>query len=219
MAAPEIRNKGDLINSLAETPLGQGPGERVPYVPANFRGQQAMVYARNWSSVRPRKIVIDAVSYYRGGDVVQRDQIAVGAVQSLESLHQQARDGVDKSKYAMEIKPIVFTVRFDGRATPVPYHGVDALTGEECDAPHVVIPEGAWDLYVGNWDALHSKNPQERNLELARVSAAWGKFNRVFHAEAPPGEFAYVEFVRIPIPEATTAIDGDRLFPGMLIEG
>lgn len=231
MAGGGVASAADLISQMGDqrggvagsAPLGRRADDPNPMVPANYRGQKAVIYARNWSAVRKRRVIIDPVSFARGGEDIQADLAKKGQGVSLDKLHEKALDfRVDLDKTEERLMAAVFMVTFDGKQYPVPPHGIDAITHEECDAPHVIMPEGAWDLHCGNFDMLKYGTPKDRENEMVRMVSKWGRYNRVFSADTPLGspgtKYAYVEFIREPIPEAAVAVDTERLYPGQLVE-
>lgn len=221
-----VANAADLIHQVGpggSAPLGTVGGDINPTIPANYRGAKAVIYARNLSAIEKHRVIVDAVSFARGGEIIQEDLAKKGQGVSLDKLHERALNhNVDLSKTDDVLLPVVFLVEFNGRKTPVPFHGIDAVTHEECDAPRIIVPEGAWDLYCGNYDLLHYGNAKDREGEIVRLRNKWGRYNRVFCDDFPRGQqgsqYAYVEFIREPIPEAAAVVDTEELFPGMLVE-
>jgi hypothetical protein len=200
--------------------LETNPGDQVFNVPANFTGRKALVYARNWSSVRPRKVIVEPVSFIAGGERTI-DEMAKKhkPAPALETLREQAKTK-DMNFYDTRIEPAVFILRFDGAQLAIPFHGIDAKTGEECDAPHTLVSEGAWDLYCGNFERMHSKDPRIQAAEAQHV-AGKGRRNLVWAegSNTTKSPAAFVEFIRELIPEPQVVLDTERLYPGMSTEG
>jgi hypothetical protein len=242
MGSSGIATAADFVHQVGgskmpgTTPLGREASDPNPMVPVNYRGRKAIVYARNFSAVEKRTVIVDAVSFIRGGDTIQEKLAKRGQGVSLDKLHEKALNHVTAAEMSLKedtLLPCVFIVEFDGKKIPIPYHDVCMRNpaDKECkehpgrfcvDAPFIIVDEGAWDLYCGNYDLMHYGTPKDHENELTRLRGKWGRFNRVYCDEFPKGHgmttFAYVEFIREPIPEAQTVIETDKLFPGMLVE-
>jgi len=199
--------------------LEGNPSDQIFNVPANFQGRKALVYARNWSAVKPRRVIKEAVSFITGGEITVDEMAKKGRpAPSLDTLRERAKT-TDVNFYEDKIVPAVFVIRFDGRELAIPFHGIDAKTGEECDAPHVLVEEGAYDLYCGNYERMHSRDPRIKAAEAQHV-AGKGRRNMVWAADSdsPKTPSAFVELIRELIPEPQVVLDTERLYPGMSVE-
>lgn len=221
---------GALVKDLESSPLGLGTGEQVFNVPANF-APKALIYARNWSAVRERRILDESVSWYRGGEE-HMDELAKKGI-SLDSLQKTSRVK-DVNFYRKAVEPTIFKVQFDlqhyPEGIPIPPHGLCAKNkttpckdhaGHFCvDAPYIQIPEGAYDLYCGNFERMHSKNIHVKTKEMEHLIGK-GKMLKVWAHDSGYGDktdFMYVEFIRELIPEPMAVLADDRLYAGMAIE-
>jgi hypothetical protein len=193
-------------------PLGSLPGERRLAAPYNAKPVDCVVRVRNLSATKKRTVVEEAISIRRGGDRA----IAKGPYSgkeysgtSVEQLRFRVAQGDDMNWYKEVVKPVDFVVRHGGRQFVIPY----ARDGEP-EPQWVTVDPGAWDLYMGNWERMHSADPREKQNEgMRRQGRGLAKF--VAEADNP---FGFLEFDRREIKTEDAVIDKQALTLGNMIE-
>ena len=202
-----------IFRSLSSTPLGQGDGEQKLLRPYNDGPRTVTTYARNWSALKKRRVVREAISWRRGGEksVAKGGPLSNGT--SIQQLREEARNGMDMNWYAEEVKETDARLLFDGRAWVIPARGQD---GEP--APKTQIPEGLMDLYCGNYERMNSDDPLVRSEEIAKLRA---RVREIFclgpdDDEHPNG---FIEFIREEIEFTARPASEDHVYAeGMTTE-
>ena len=150
-------NPNSVYVSLDQHPLGTQSGENFS-VPSNYRIPPARIYVVNHSRTRKWKRTIEAVSTYRGAEEVLIKDKKLQSLYNADMMYKQVEKGRDMNLYAEEVKPVVWKLDIPGR---------DPVTGEPAciyvppahpDTPDrlimVEVPEGTWDLYLGNYERM-----------------------------------------------------------------
>lgn len=202
------------MNSLRQSPLGTGDGEGSLQAPFNASKVIARVRVRNLSAIRKREHIIEPVSWLRGGEEHYDELAKAGKLpgtSSIESLHRMAAHGREASITNYEIAPVDVLVTFDSGQYVIPH--TDPKTGEE--APWIEVPDGVYDLYVGNYQRL--KDPMERAKEIERVK------NRrrdlvVREGDKDKNKWAFLEFSYEEIKPIAVAVDAERIYAGEVVE-
>jgi hypothetical protein len=209
----------DVLN----TPIGHKTGEAGLQVPFNLTADMVIVKFRNLSAIRDRIFYTDRISWFQGGELWVQQQKENGVsitMADLELLRSRARHS-DVSPRAKGTKPQDIFLTFNGLQYIVPHTGLGIVGGVDLgklgeQAPWIQVPEGAYDLYVGNYQRLHSRNDKERSDELARVRER--RRDIILRGKNDKNEFAFVEAsYEIMTPQAV-AIDQDRVYSGDLVE-
>lgn len=222
-----------VMAELNKHPLGSVNGENFT-VPANYRIPQARIYVVNHSRTRKWKRLVLAVSHLRGAeDALMMNKGLRDVYGSTELVYKQVEKGRSMNQYKEEVKPVVFKLDLPGgKALHVP------PAAKEDDPPLMVeVPDGTWDLYLGNYDRMQgypgkesrtlpdgSPNPRERQdtriaqEESTALALRWQtRHNPVFRvtddgvSEDRENPFGILEFIRVPQRAVAQAIDKDYL--------
>ena len=194
-------------------PLGSLPGEAGLQSPYNLRPDMVIVKVRNLSAIHKHRIVREAVSIRRGGNEQLKDRHGKetwGSNVSPAELQFRVAQGEDVNWYEDKIVPQDFILRHDGRRYLIP--AIDPKTGE--NAPWITVPAGAWDLYMGNWDRMHSPSAKERATELEMLGVrGFSKW-----VADDDNSFGFLEFSREIVRVETATVDAALVRSGRLIE-
>ncbi len=189
--------KQELLDDLSERPLGSAPGESNLQTPYNASPGLVLVSIKNHSATAVRRVIDKAVSERRGGGVRALDSDMKSAGYSVETIQREAAMR-DMSSYKDVVRPQVATIRFDGKLWYIP-----PAKHKDEDPEPVPVPEGVWDLYMGNYERMHSPDASVRLLETRYLNERWTGAHSavmVFDAdgnhdfEANP--FGFLEFIR-----------------------
>jgi hypothetical protein len=217
-------------------PLGSQRGEEHLQAPYNQRPSSAIIRVRNMSTVVARRVIIEAVSYRRGGEKSITEKSGPFhkiANASVDALRFKVAQGENMNWEDMRVEPQDAVLRHDGKRFLIEYKrdmsqpetviGRDKLTGHAIvDRPPlmgepgdwVAVSEGLWDLYMGNWERMHSGSEKERIDEIMQVNGR--ALNRFVVGEDNP--YGYLEFSRDEIRIEEAVIDNERIRAGSLIE-
>lgn len=182
---------------LQNHPLGTGKGENFN-VPANYVIPPARIYVINHSRTRERKEVAVAVSAARGAEEALIYDKELAKIYNVDTLVKRIEQGKDMNRYAKVTRPVVFTFKCGGQTYAVP-PARDAQT----PPPRVEVREGAWDLFLGNYQRMRSADPTVVGDEKSRLAVAWRMRHNPVLRYTDDGEttvrdnpFGYIEFVR-----------------------
>lgn len=201
--------KADVMRSLQSSPLGTGDMEGGLQAPFNAPREHVVVKVRNLSALQKRRYVIEPISWLRGGEQYADEMQQKGKFVNLETLQKRAAHGADVSPTEVAVKPVDVFLTFDNAHYYVP--AVDDKTGEK--APWVDVPDGVYDLYVGNFQRLN--DPRERAKELERVKSR--RKDYVVRA-GDKNEYAFLEFSYEVIQPTAIAVDKERIYAGEVVE-
>lgn len=196
-----------VLDSLKQTRLGAGDGEGGLQAPFNAATDMVLVKCRNLSATMKRRVVIEAISWYSGGEQYAMEQQEKGKTIHLELLRQQAAKR-DVSPFEDKILAVDVMLKFNNGNYVVPHTGADGEVG-----PWTDLPDGLYDLYMGNYQRLH--NPMELAAEMERVKS---RRKDICIRERNTNPWAFLEWsyeIKRPLP---TAIDTERVFSGDLME-
>jgi hypothetical protein len=210
--------------SLQQDPLGNRAGEKFD-VPANYRIPDCRVYAINHSRTRPWKRIAVAVSAQRGAEDALVYDKKLAQVYNVDTLIQRVIKGQDMNRYVKDVKPVAFSFSLGGRTFIIP----PAMSDAEAP-PRIEVPEGAWDLFMGNYDRMNprgnsSDEMEKQTAERVWISKRWKmRANPVFSAvvDGKPmpvshqggrgeNEFGFIEFVRETQHVGAIPLDRDTL--------
>ena len=140
-----------VIYDLNQNPLGALQGEANLQTPFNSVAKRPNVYIVNHSRTRERKVCTVPVSYLSGADEALRKskdyQKEYGNVANIY----EAAKRRDMSIYEMKIVPCVLKIQFDSQTFYIP----PATEEDPNNAPAEMVPDGVWDLYLGNFERMH----------------------------------------------------------------
>jgi len=207
-----------VMQSLSNVPLGFMDGESNINVPLNRGENTVLVRVRNRSAELERNVYHDDhISGFRGGELYEeeRSKSKSGGVFSLEKARRDAfMLGKEMTPFTKQIKPTNIVLKFDNKSYLVPSHGPN---GEL--APWTPVPEGLYDLYVGNYSRMNSKDPRVKNDEIQLIQTRRGKGDRDFVIR--PGvhnAWAFLEFDYKVVEPTSIAVDALSVYADSLME-
>lgn len=204
---------------LQQKPLGTQAGENFK-VPVNFRMPSVRVYVINHSRTKEWKRVAVAVSERRGAEDALIYDKKLAEIYNVDTLAKRVEQGRDMNRYEKEAKAVIYGLRIGGKVIPVP-----PAKSESEAPPRIEVPEGAWDLYLGNFERMHSGDSVVLGEEATRLAMAWRyRHNPVFRvtidgeSKDRDNDFGFLEFVREPVVITTTPLDKEYLTALDLVE-
>jgi hypothetical protein len=219
--------QGTLIPVLADLekhPLGSQNGETWN-VPANYKIPPARIYVINHSRVQPWKRVLVAVSARRGAEEALIYDKELAKIYNVDTLTRRIEQGQDMTRYSKpEPKAVIYMIQVGGHKIPVP-----PAKDKDTPPPRVEVPEGAWDLYLGNYERIRSSDPTISGAEKTRNAVAWrARHNPVMAftddatgeavTEKIPNPYGFLEFVRVTQRAVSETIDKEYLTALDLVE-
>ena len=212
-----------VLADLREHPLGSQNGENWT-VPANYKIPPARIYVVNHSRTKEWKKVKIAVSARRGAEEALIYDKELAKIYNVDTLTRRIEQGQDMTRYETGIFPAIYMIQVGGHKIPVP-----PAKDKTSPPPRVEVPEGAWDLYLGNYDRIRHEDPTVVGAEKTRLSVAWrSRHNPVFAftddasgeavTEKIPNPFGFIEFIRVTQRAVTDPIDKEYLSALDLVE-
>lgn len=215
--------------NVNSAPYGHAPEDQGHRRPYNASDETVIVNVRNLSALRPRKMEVDHISFFRGGEQWAAEQAEKGRVVNLDMLYSQMAKFGDNARGVqptiVKLAPIDALLAWDNQVWIVP-----ALDDHGKPAPWCKVPEGVLDLYYGNWKRLHEMSPKERSTELEAVRSR----RRDFIVRRPQNEdfmkahetevadkdnpFAFIVFDRQVVKPTAVAVDMERVYAGHAME-
>ena len=223
--------------SLSDHPLGQMANENFS-VPSNYRIPPARIYVVNHSRTRKWKRTIQAVSERQGAEDALMLSKDLRNMYNADMMYKQVEKGRDMNQYVSEVHPVVWKLALPGGA----YALIPPATAEDSDRKIMVeVPEGTWDLVLGNYNRMQGfpgqsprrimgpagemiDNPMERfsrkvqGDEETALAIRWrARHNPVFLVNDDGQEqnrqnaFGILEFVRISQKAMSEPIDKEYL--------
>lgn len=221
-----------VIYDLNQNPLGALQGEANLQTPFNSVAKRPNVYIVNHSRTKTRRVCTVPVSYLSGADEALRKskeyQKEYGNVANIY----EAAKRRDMSLYEDRVEPCVLKITFDSQTFYIP----PAPEDDPDNPPAEMVPDGVWDLYLGNFERMHpnpNATPEARHAaqkehgeEMARLTLLWSrKKNPVWRVVVDGAEekrqdnpFGFIEFVREIPAEAPRRLDKPFLTALELVE-
>jgi hypothetical protein len=204
---------------LQNHPLGTGKGENFN-VPANYRLPPARIYVINHSRTKAWKRVVIPVSDRRGAEEALIYDKELAKIYNVDTLYKRIEQGKDMNRYKSEVHPVVFSFKCGGQTYAVP-----PARDADSPPPRVEVREGAWDLFLGNYDRMRSGDSTVSGDERSRLSVAWrSRHNPVMRftddgdATEIQNEFGFLEFVRETQRQTMEPLDKEYLSALDLLE-
>jgi len=223
-----IRELGGISNP-GQNPLGTVAGDPTPGIPYNLPASRPKIYFVNHSRTQPRLVVKFPVSFRRGGrQALAGDPALRKEYVGPQAIYDEVREGRDMNVYESKIVPATYRFLHNNRWYYIP----PAKSEAEEPVPVLVTDDGVWDLFMGNYQAMHSSDRIERDNALLRLNGMWPapfKRNPVCRARYQDGEesiveelaneFGYIEIQRVIEREAPQTIDRAFVTAADLVEG
>jgi hypothetical protein len=213
MAHAVDTGKGEVLDSLMAAPLGAVEGDINPNIARNAKGITAVYFARNLSATLKRRVVEKGVSLARGYDdkaVKKYHGDMDGEEVRKQAIHR------DMNVYEVKVVPVRKVLKFNNALIEIPVDGTE-----------VSIPEGLWDLHLGNYERIRSEDILVRSAEYERLSNRWCSPmtpNPVYEAgqERPTDSedrpYGYIEFRRQEIHVQQATQDLTRVYAAEGVE-
>jgi hypothetical protein len=142
--------KAMVLLDLKNNPLGLGSGEGSLQAPFNSAAPKARVFLTNHSREVLRKYVKVPVSFKRGAAQALSADPELRKLYNVATLREAVTDGQDMNVYAQHTKAVIFAPVWNGQRYPIP-------PAPESGKPKPVqVPEGLWDLLMGNYERMHA---------------------------------------------------------------
>jgi hypothetical protein len=214
--------------SLQNQPLGKGAGDPNMGVASNYVPPPARIYMQNWSRTQKRKDIKVAVSARHGAEEALIYDKELAKIYNVDTLVRAVERGVDMNRYEVVIKPVVFSFKVGGQTFAIP-----PARDSETPPPKVEVPEGAWDLFLGNYQRMRAKDKHSGAVDAVTIGAEktalnlrWSRrINPVLRytddgvvTEQNEKNFGYIEFVRETVVPNKEILDKEYLLALEMIE-
>jgi hypothetical protein len=228
-----IRDLGSAAQAGAR-PLGTLAGEPIPGLPYNAPGVRPKIYFINHSRTKARNVVKFGVSFRRGArQAMAGDKVLKAEFVGPQAVYDEVKEGRDMNVYEHKIVPAVYRFQHNNRWYYIKPAPEDDPENPE---PMLVVDDGVWDRFMGNYQQMHSQDARERDAALLRLTGMWPApytRNPVFKAVYQEGdetlvedvgdesrqEFGYIEIRRVIEKEAPQTVDRDFVTALDLVEG
>jgi len=210
-----------MEHDLKQTALGMAQGEANLQTPFNGVSARSRVYIRNHSASVDRQYVKVPVSFRRGAQQALQADAELRKHYSVATVRESVAEGIDMNIYAVKKSPVLFATMWNGKQYRVP-----PAKDDKSEAPRVQVPEGVWDLLMGNWERMHSPDPQIRGEEQMRLATSMTKRNSAILFVTIDGEreqrdnaFGFIEIERVTENMEPINPDSEFLTALELVEG
>ena len=199
---------------------------------ANYVPPPALIYVVNHSRTRPWKRVSVAVSTTHGAEEALAKDTKLREMYNVDMLYNAVAQGRDMNRYETDIKPVVFTFFVGGQIQIIP-----PAKNADSPPPRIEVPEGALDLFLGNYDRMRGavrghdgqiKREGDASVigdERSRLAVMWRRrHNPVFRFTDDEkvtnieNAFGFLEFVRETRRPASETMDKEFLTALDLVE-
>jgi hypothetical protein len=214
-------SKAMVLLDLKQNPLGLGKGDPSFQAPFNASLPQARVYLINHSAAVRRKFVKVGVSFKRGAAQALQADAELRKLYNIATLREAVADGQDMNVYAEKISPVLYGPRWNNTVYRIP----PAMNPGD-PPPRIQVPEGVWDLLMGNYDRMHSADPRERAEESMRLATSMTNKHSPIRFVTLDGErverdneFGFIEIERVTEKLEPISPDTEFLTALELVEG
>lgn len=211
---------------LQNHPLGTGQGENFN-VPMNYQIPPARIYVQNWSRTKAWKRIVVAVSSTRGAEEALIYDRELAKIYNVDTLYKRIEQGKDMNRYKTEIHPVIFSFKVGGQTYAIP----PARTTDS-PPPRVEVREGAWDLFLGNYQRMRAVRKDNGapdatvvGDEKSRLAVAWRSRHNPVMSFTDDGEttdlenpYGFLEFIRETQKQTIEALDKEYLSALDLVE-
>lgn len=229
---------------LQSNPLGTQAGESFG-MPTNYVPPPARVYVINRSKVRKWKRLVIAVSPQRGAEEALNADKQLREVYNVDTLIRAVEQGKNMNRYKTEIHPVPVRIRVpggpNGQMGSFPGRDIVIPVSQDDENPIAVeVPEGTWDLYLGNYDRMrgfqnHARvddngnplrpDPKVQQDAQVMLSKFWQNRHNPVFGYKDDGEFhdlnnpyGMLEFVRVTSRVVNEPIDKELLSAMDIVE-
>jgi len=207
----------------AEVWMDTRPGENFS-VASNYRVAPYDIFIVNHSRTHPWRYCVVPVSYRSGAEDLleyrqKKKDRSKTEIYSVDMVYRQAEKR-DMSEYETGIRVVTAQVQIGGQVYYIPPAEADDVEPEP-----QMVKEGAWDLYCGNYERMHSDDPTEVAKEKEHLSLLWlRKKNPVFLASVDGAEtdlknpYGFLEIRRVTRKTAPQVLDKSFITAAQLVE-
>lgn len=198
----------EVYLDLQAHPIGSQRGESFG-MPINFAIPPARVYVVNHSRTRKWKKLLVPVSHLRGAEEALIQDKELAKVYNVDTLV-RAAEKRDMSRYRTDLFPVGLKLRIpgtpDGKGGCEQSHDLIIPPAPEAETKPIMVevPEGTWDLYLGNYERMRSEDPHVVQDEKQRLAHAWSRRHNPVFAYTDDGvttslenPHGFLEFVRV----------------------
>jgi hypothetical protein len=182
---------------LKTNPLGHGQGDPSLQAPFNNAQPTARIFLINHSRTVERRFVKVGVSWKRGAAKALQADAELRKLYNVATLREAVVDGQDMNVYDTKRAPVLFAPFWNGVRYPVP------PAPEGAPPLAVQVPEGLWDLFMGNWDRMNDPDQRVRAEEAMRLAISQTAKNSPIRFVTVDGEreerenpFGFIEIER-----------------------
>jgi hypothetical protein len=207
-----MSEKWAVMQSLSTEPLGTVGAEAALQSPFNQKPTSVIVKVKNWSAQIPRKVLKTPISFKRGAERLTEKQKGGMTTEAI----QIASFTQDMSIYEDSIKPVKAVLTWNGQAYMIP-----PSASKEEEPVAVTVPDGVWDLYLGNYDRMRDPDPNVRVQEATLLALRrGGRTSPVIERDPHTGEISsgFLEFIREEVRPQAVAVDKAALSAGDIEE-
>jgi hypothetical protein len=154
----------DIRYQIDQTPLGMAPGDPNFNMPFGSKLPAARVFLRNHSTKQIRRFKQVAVSARRGAAQALAADKKLREIYNMATFYDAVKAGEDMNVYGEKKQSVLYAPKFDGRTWSIP-----PARGEE-EPVAVQVPEGMWDILMGNYERMHSPDARIRSEEAVRFA-------------------------------------------------
>jgi hypothetical protein len=184
---------------LQNNPLGAGQNEANLTAPFNAAVSKARIFLINHSANISRRYVKVPVSFKRGAAQALQADAELRKLYNISTLREAVAEGQDMNVYGEKKSAVMYAPTWNGKTYPIP-----PAKDENSPPPRVQVPEGLWDLLMGNYERMNSSDPRERAEEAVRLANSFiAKRNPVLYVTVD-GErttrdnpFGFIEIERV----------------------
>ena len=152
------------FSDLQQTALGNAPGDPNLNMPFGSKLPAARIFLRNHSTKQIVKFKQVSVSARRGAAQALAADKKLREIYNMATFYDAVKAGEDMNVYGERKKSVLYAPKFDGRTWSIP-----PARGEE-EPVAVQVPEGMWDLLMGNYERMHSADHRVRAEEAVRFA-------------------------------------------------
>lgn len=214
-------SKALIMLDLSQNPLGRGKGDPSFQAPFNAALPTSRVFLTNHSASVKRKFVKVGVSFKRGAAQALQADAELRKLYNIATLREAVNEGQDMNVYGEKISPVLYGPRWNNVVYRIP----PARNPEE-PPPRIQVPEGVWDLLMGNYDRMHSSDERERAEESMRLAVSQtSKRSPILFVtidgerEQRDNEFGFIEIERVTEHMEPISPNSEFLTAMELVEG
>lgn len=201
-------------------PVGTMNGDPNMGVASNYRIPPARIYVVNHTRTRPWSKLAVSASFRRGAEDVLIYNRELAKIYNVDTLTKRIEQGKSHNQYKKGIHVGVFDMTLGKR-----HIAITPARDAESKPAVIEVPEGLWDIYLGNYERMRSEDPKVVSDERSRLAVRWrARHNPVFCytddevTKDLGNEYGFLEFIRVPQRAMVDQVDKEYLAALDLIE-